>query len=105
MERNINQIVNDTQIGLDEIRSKVVGFLQNRSGVLDNEMILSLSEDGERADTVRVSPLGAIHHSHNMSVVNFHVIMIPKKYGNFKNLLDKPFEWVDFHNENFKNIV
>ena len=102
MEKNINQIVNDTQNGLDEIRSKVIGFLQDRNGAIGDELLLSLSEDGEFAETVKITPMGAIHHMYGLPTVNYHVVLIPEKYGNFKNLLDKPFEWLDFYNEKLK---
>lgn len=102
MERNINQIINHTQSGLDELRSNVIGFLKDSSGNIGDEMILSISDDKQFADTVRISPLGAIHHMHGLPTVNFEVVMIPEKYGNFKNLLDHPIEFGDFHNENFK---
>lgn len=104
-EKDIYEIIDQTQNGLNLIRSRVVGFLQDTSTGFRDEMILSISEDEEFADTVFITSKGAIQHTHGLPTKGFNVIMIPEEYGNFKNLLDKPFEWNDFHNKNFKKIV
>ena len=94
--------VRQAQIGLDSIRSKVIGFIQDDTGSNTFEMIISIDDFNDTVDTVRIGGLGAIQESHGMPIRGRHVIHIPEFYGNFLKLLSYPHKWIDFYNDNFK---
>jgi len=95
--------IRQAQDDMDRLKYKVIGFLQDRNAPNNIDMILSISKDKESVDTVNITKFGAIQHQHNMPVRNNHIIMIPKEYGNFAELLRNPFKWQEFHNDNFKH--